>query len=237
MMMQPPATTGAPGANPMENMMQQMMQNPAMMQQSMQMAQQMFGGSGGMGMGMQPPTPIGGSDTAPSSNPMQDMMQQMMQNPAMMQQSMQMAQQMFGGGGMGMGMQPTAPVGETTAPPTFTPQAVTPNSYPNSMFGGIQPAAGGNGQTNPFAAMMQQMMANPSMMQPNMAFQPGMNAGTSPTPAAAPMTEQMQRIRFASQLTQLTVMGFTNEAACLNALAQHNGRVDAAIDTLLSSGN
>jgi len=31
-------------------------------------------------------------------------------------------------------------------------------------------------------------------------------------------------------------MGFTNEAACLNALAQHGGRVDAAIDTLLANG-
>jgi ubiquilin len=241
MMMQPPATTGAqpgvaPGANPMQNMMQQMMQNPAMMQQSMQMAQQMFGGSGGMGMGTQPTTPIGGSDIAPGGNPMQDTMQQMMQNPAMMQQSMQMAQQMFGGGGMGMGMQPTAPIGDTTTPPTSTPQVVAPNPSANLMLGGTQAAAGGNGQMDPFAAMMQQMMANPGMLQPNMAFQPGMNAGTSPTPTAAPMTEQMQRIRFASQLTQLTVMGFTNEAACLNALAQHHGRVDAAIDTLLSSG-
>ncbi|CAE7206218.1 unnamed protein product [Symbiodinium sp. KB8] len=45
---------------------------------------------------------------------------------------------------------------------------------------------------------------------------------------------RLQRARFASQLTQLSAMGFTNEAACLRALAQHEGRLDAAIDTLLS---
>jgi ubiquilin len=215
-------------------------------------------------MMMQPPAPMGAQPgTAPGANPMQTMMQQMMQNPAMMQQSMQMAQQMFGGGGMGMGMgmQPTAPISgtDTTSSPTSTPQATTPstttppNPLANPMFGGMQPPAGGNAQMNPFAAMMQQMMANPGMMQPNMAF-PGMNAGgyggfqppvpspapalgASPTPMGTPpMTEQMQRIRFASQLAQLSAMGFSNEAACLRALAQHNGRVDAAIDTLLSSG-
>jgi ubiquilin len=183
-------------------------------------------------MMMQPPATMG-AQPGTGSNPMQDMMQQMMQNPAMMQQSMQMAQQMFGGGGMGIGMQPPTPVtggSETTMPSTSTPPA-TPNPF------GMQPAvAGGNGQMNPFAAMMQQMMPNAGMMQPNPAFL-GMNAGTSPAPPATPMTEQMQKMRFASQLTQLTMMGFTNEAACLHALAQHNGRIDAAIDTLLSSGS
>lgn len=180
---------------------------------------------------MQPPATMG-AQPGTGSNAMQDMMQQMMQNPAMMQQSMQMAQQMFGGGGMGMGMQPPTPVtgSETTLPSTSTPPA-TPNPF------GMQPAvAGGNGQMNPFAAMMQQMMPNAGMMQPNPALL-GMNAGTSLAPPATPMTEQMQRMRFASQLTQLTMMGFTNEAACLHALAQHNGRIDAAIDTLLSSGS
>jgi ubiquilin len=216
-------------------------------------------------MMMQPPAPMGAQPgAAPGANPMQGMMQQMMNNPQMMQQSMQMMQQMFGngGGGMGMGMPPATPTSPTSSP-TPTPQATTPGTTPaittppvapNPMANpnpfmqpGFQQPGFGGSQPNPFQQMMQQMMANPQMMN-NMAFNPGMNAGgygdfqppvapTSPTATGAPpMNDQMQRIRFASQLAQLSAMGFSNEAACLRALAQHNGRVDAAIDTLLSSG-
>eukprot|EP00913_Durusdinium_trenchii_P003643 g3371.t1 len=42
-------------------------------------------------------------------------------------------------------------------------------------------------------------------------------------PAATPSPD-LQRVRFASQLAQLSAMGFNNEAACLRALAQHEGR-------------
>lgn len=109
--------------------------------------------------------------------------------------------------------------------------------------------------------MMQQMMSNPAMMQnmlgggglgaqnPTAGVPPAttgfppmggglpMPAATGmPTPAAAnPAFAQMQRVRYASQLSQLANMGFTDEARCLEALQQHGGRIDAAIDTLLSS--
>merc|ERR1711941_236020 len=112
---------------------------------------------------------------------------------------------------------------------------------------------------------MQQMMSNPAMMQQSMAMAqqmfgggafgtsqgltgaptpalPSTPAGALPitgAPAANPMAEAMlsaQRVQFASQLSQLVAMGFTNEAVCLRALAQHNGRVDVAIDSLLASG-
>merc|ERR1712176_1383996 len=103
---------------------------------------------------------------------------------------------------------------------------------------------------NPMAAMMQQMMSDPARMHQSMAMSQQLFGGSAPpTPAAAspitappasnPMEETMlsaQRIRFAGQLAQLVAMGFTNEAMYLRALAQHNGRVDAAIDALLSSG-
>mmetsp|Transcript_68499 Transcript_68499/g.191973 ORF Transcript_68499/g.191973 Transcript_68499/m.191973 type:complete len:408 (+) Transcript_68499:125-1348(+) len=69
---------------------------------------------------------------------------------------------------------------------------------------------------------------------------PGAAPGAAVTaPAANPfagLAMSSQRARFSSQLTQLAAMGFTNEADCLRALAQHDGRVDAAIDTLLSGG-
>merc|ERR1711965_765186 len=57
------------------------------------------------------------------------------------------------------------------------------------------------------------------------------------TNAAAPTAdmEAFARARFTAQLAQLSAMGFCNEAACLRALQQHQGRVDAAIDALLAS--
>merc|ERR1719379_3356391 len=108
-----------------------------------------------------------------------------------------------------------------------------------------------------------QMMSNPQLMQQMMQMRQalGMGApgggmfgmpampeggmfGDLAAPAATPavagagagaMTDEAARERFAAQLTQLMGMGFTNEALCLQALRQHNGRVDAAIDTLLSA--
>merc|ERR1719333_1136663 len=152
------------------------------------------------------------------------MMQQMMSNPQMMQGMM----------GAGPAPQPASPA---------EPQA--------AMAG------------NPMAAMMQQMMSNPQMMQQTMQMRQALGMGAPgggmfgmpampeggmfgglAAPAATPavagagageMTDEVARMRFAAQLTQLAGMGFTNEALCLQALRQHNGRVDAAIDTLLSA--
>merc|ERR1712176_1638918 len=59
----------------------------------------------------------------------------------------------------------------------------------------------------------------------------------SSTGAQLPAVDALARVRFAAQLAQLAAMGFSNEAACLAALQQHQGRVDAAIDALLVSGN
>merc|ERR1712039_251254 len=111
--------------------------------------------------------------------------------------------------------------------------------------------------------MMGQLASNPAMMQQSMQMAQAMfgnQAGTAPglpgafnspfvspsAPADAqgPSTpvvpaagiDSFARVRFASQLAQLTAMGFCNEAACLRALQQHMGRVDAAIDTLLATG-
>merc|ERR1712217_514624 len=113
---------------------------------------------------------------------------------------------------------------------------------------------------------MEQLSNNPAMMQQSMQMaqtmfgnQAGGAAGfpglfgtpamspSVPNPAAgaqgpntsvAPSAEAdaLARVRFAAQLAQLTAMGFCNEAACLRALQQHMGRVDAAIDTLLATG-
>merc|ERR1712176_1640456 len=132
------------------------------------------------------------------------------------------AQQMFGGSNGGYG---AAGGVETNAP-----QPDAPASAPN-----------------PMAGMMQQMMSDPARMQQSMAMAQQLfgGGGAMSTPAGAvptttpvgnPMAEAMQRARFAGQLSQLVAMGFTNEAICLRVLAQHNGRIDAAIDALLASG-
>merc|ERR1712080_741855 len=167
--------------------------------------------------------------TSPA-NPFGAMMQQMMSNPEQMQQMMGLSQQIMGGvngpaaNPFGQMMQSTAAPGE----PGATPAA---------------PAA------NPFGPMMQQLMSNPEQMQQMMRLSQQMMAGVN-GPAANPFAQMMQSTAapdepgaalgtpgaFSSQLVQLSAMGFTNQAACLQALRQHNGRVDAAVDTLLNSG-
>jgi len=147
------------------------------------------------------------------ANPMQNMMQQMMQNPAMMQQAMQMAQAMRNPAG-------GAPGGLPNAQTPTTPSVQTPMQPM-----GMGPAAG----VNPFQQMMMQQMMNQGA---------GQQAGTAPVGQApnpvANMPEAMQRARFAAQLQQLAGMGFTDESKCLRALVQHEGRLDAALDVLLS---
>jgi len=202
--------------------------------------------------------PGAGAGGAP--NPLGSMMQQMMSNPAMLQQSMQMAQMMQGGGGgfgagAGLGgqqpMQPNIPAANPLGANPFAAMLAGANAGTPAQ----QPGA------NPMMAMMQQMMQNQALGQQSQQmaqmFGGGLGAGTATEPAAAGgqqpaaagttpvagVTPQaadamgpMMRVRFAAQLAQLSSMGFCNEAACLRALVQHQGRVDAAIDTLLSSG-
>mmetsp|Transcript_33585 Transcript_33585/g.61188 ORF Transcript_33585/g.61188 Transcript_33585/m.61188 type:complete len:519 (+) Transcript_33585:87-1643(+) len=213
--------------------------------------------------GGQPAAPTAGGAGA---NPMATMMQQMMSNPAMMQQSMAMAQQMFGQGRSAQGadapvaqaappMNPFAAMlgGQTTA----TPQADTnpmanmmqqmmnnPAMMQQSMAmaqqmfgqGAGAPAAATTPASNPMATMMQQMMSSPALMQSFGGAGLTEVTEASSSPAALPAAANFQRAQFATQLAQLSAMGFVNEEACLRVLAQHQGRVDAAIDALLSSG-
>jgi len=206
------------------------------------------------------------STTQTETNPMATIMQQMMSNPAMLQQSMTMAQQMFGQGRSAQGadapvaqaappMNPFAAMlgGQTTA----TPQADTnpmanmmqqmmnnPAMMQQSMAmaqqmfgqGAGAPAAATTPASNPMATMMQQMMSSPALMQSFGGAGLTEVTEASSSPAALPAAANFQRAQFATQLAQLSAMGFVNEEACLRVLAQHQGRVDAAIDALLSSG-
>merc|ERR1719198_62572 len=152
-----------------------------------------------------------------------------MSNPAMMQQSMQLVQNMNMNGGM---LPMTG--SQTAVPPTPAPAANNPFA---AMMAGGAPQAGTN--ANPMAAMMQQMMSNPAMMQASMQMAQQMYGGAggmaggysgvpdnSGMPLAQPLESGAARIQFANQLAQLSVMGFSNEAACLRALQQHQGRID-----------
>jgi ubiquilin len=205
--------TGTQAANPMAGMMEQMMSNPAMMQQSMQMMNQMFGGQQANALtNPDVAPPASASPLTGAANPFAGIMQQMMSNPAMQN------------GGLGF----------PAAPPAM--QGAAPN---------------------PFGGTMQQMMSNPAMMQQSMQMAQQMFGNqASPFGAAAatptgdtnvaqqqgadaavtdPTLNPFGHVQFAAQLAQLSAMGFCNQAACLRALQQHQGNVDAAIDTLLAS--
>merc|ERR1712045_587074 len=95
-------------------------------------------------------------------------------------------------------------------------------AQPGSQVGATQQQA-----ANPMAAMMQEMGGLPAV---------GAMPEVAPAPAQDAALNPMVRARFAGQLAQLSAMGFCNEQACLRALLQHQGRVDAAIDALLLSG-
>lgn len=201
-----------PAPNPMQQMMQQMMSNPATSPFGQQPSATQPPPNPMQQMMQQmsnPATPPFGQQpnaAQPGANPMQQMMQQMMSNPAMMQQVMSMRQQMM----------------------QQQPHVEGQGNVGGQPIGGLSPApfsggagAGGFGASpgaNPFQQMMQQM-----------------NAGAAQgTGDVAPVPESVQRMRFASQLMQLANMGFTDESMCLRALAQHNGRLDSAIDVLLT---
>jgi len=179
---------------------------PAMGQPSTPASNPLMPSAGAMGM----------NANQQGGNPMQQMMQQMMQNPAMMQQAMTMAQ--------GMQQQPPAAAQTPTA-------AQAPFGAAQAPFGAAANPMGMGMGMNPFQQMMMQNMMNPSGTQP-LAGQSA--AGQPGQPPAVP--EAVQRVRYASQLQQLAGMGFTDESKCLRALAQHDGRLDSAIDVLLSGG-
>lgn len=218
-----PAAGVAPSS--MGNMMQQLLNNPSTMQQGL-------------------------APAASGSDPVANTMQQMMSNPAMLQQSMAMAQQMFGGGQGSAapalaGTTPSAPASDPTASmmqqmmsnPAMMQQSMT---MAQQMFGGGQ----GHGMapsmptvvpsSDPMANMMQ--MLGGGGFGGAMPFAAGPPAASPAAPAGqvAPMDIAVQRVRFAGQLSQLMAMGFSDEAVCLQALARHNGRVDSALDALLS---
>jgi len=184
-------------------------------------------------------TQAAGDQPSSAPNPMAAMMQQMMSDPARMQQMMAMAQQL-------MVPQVGAERGvhaETSASSDLFPNPLTA-AMSSTPAGAVQ-----TGESNPMAATMQQTLGAQSGLSPNLGpnnmmammmqqmMAPGGQEATAEpsTQGTPPLTSVSLRMRFAGQLAQLAAMGFSNEEACLRALAQHNGRLDSAIDTLVSS--
>ena len=60
----------------------------------------------------------------------------------------------------------------------------------------------------------------------------GLSGGGAPTTPAAPPADA--ETRFASQLEQLEMMGFTNRTANIEELTRTGGNVEAAVDRLLA---
>merc|ERR1719330_1344599 len=163
---------------------------------------------------------MGGGAPMPGQSPASGGANAMAAGGNPMQEMMQLSQQLMSGGLATPQVGGTAP---PAVPPAMSPAATAmanPMANLMQMMGGgqQQPFGGGLGGGAGFGAG------------------PGVG-GAAPTPQDNPMALQMQRVRFAGQLQQLLAMGFTDEAVCLRVLAQHDGRVDSAIDALLSMGS
>lgn len=224
-----PAPAAAPASaapNPMQQMMQQMMNNPAMMQG-------MMGNPAMQQMPNAPPAaPFQPGGAAP--NAFQQRIQQVLNDPAMMQRAMAMTTQMWNAQNPGA----PPPITQTDVDAVTSGGALGGPPQNTGVLGGPPPTPGALGGpppsfagANPMQQMMQQMMGNPAMMQQMQQQMNGGQQGGQPE-----VSEAVLRARFASQLMQLAGMGFTDESTCLRALAQHNGRLDSAIDVLLSGG-
>jgi len=189
--------------------------------------------------------PLGANPMA--ANPFMAMMGQMGQQqqqpaafPTLPQQGAQPAGFMPGLGGVGAGM------GGAAGGNPFQAMMQQMMSDPQQMNQMMQFSAqmrqmmgGGAGADNAFQVPGAAMpgvpavpLATPAAPAPTASVpapDAAANAGAGPAPMLA-----MQRMRFQSQLAQLASMGFTNESVCIQALVRHNGRIDAAIETLLT---
>jgi ubiquilin len=219
--------------------------NPAMAQNMAGMLGQMPQGMGGMGgMGMDPQMMSQLMQT-----PMfQQMMTAMSQNPQMMAQMMQMnpmVQQMA---------QQNPQVAMLLQNPQLMQQLMNPQTIQamlqmQQVMGSLQSAggqAGGNGaQVNrpsgvspaaggqpDYASMMASMQNNPMFAQ--MLAGGAAAGGAMPLPPAA-LAEFEQR--FASELTQLEALGFTDRVANIEALRVCDGNVELAINYLFDLTN
>jgi len=184
--------------------------------------------------------PLGANPLA--ANPFMAMMGQMGQQPpaafpTMPQQGTQPAGFMppMGGAGAGMGGG-ASPFQDMMQQMMSNPQQMQQMMQLSAQM--RQMMAGGAGAGNAFQApgvavpgATSVPPVTPAAPAPTAAAPtPGAeNAGSVPAPMLA-----MQRMRFQSQLAQLASMGFTNESVCIQALVRHNGRIDAAIETLLT---
>lgn len=146
-------------------------------------------------------------------------MREMLRNPQFVQsmlnpQMLQMASSMMGSGGMpglaGMGG------GFPGFPPAASPPAAAPGAAP------------GTGGMPDFAAMMQMMGGMGGMG----GFGGFGGPASAPSPAPPADTRPPEE-RFASQLAQMTEMGFTDTAQNIRALQATGGNVQFAIDRIL----
>lgn len=136
---------------------------------------------------------------------------QQMSNPQTMQAILQMQQR--GGGGLGA----MNPYGGMFGPP--------PMGFGGANFG--SPAPTNTGGLD-FSALFNN---NPSANN-------GQTNATRPTaavPTSAPAPVEDPAVKYANQVQQLQAMGFSDDAANLEALKKTNGNVNAAVERLLGN--
>lgn len=91
----------------------------------------------------------------------------------------------------------------------------------------------GAASSNPWAAVPppSSSSSSSSSSAPNAQQTPA-----APTPAPAPAVVANPEETYASQLTQMNDMGFTDTAACVRALVASQGNVNMAVERMLGGG-
>lgn len=220
--------------------MRRMMMNPDMIRMQMQMQRAMGnnGGEGAFPMPGQTDTTDGGNTgsnenaTGGGQNPVPGMTAQAVPGNGNPFAALFGGMQPGAGGNAGAGSAEPAGSGDTGTDPTSQ----------QNPFGSLLGGQNQNGQQNPMAAMTQQMMQNPQMMQQMMQMlgggdgasgeAGGMNPfGAPPEPADSRPPEE----RYESQLRQLNDMGFYEFDRNVQALRRSGGSVQGAIEYLLTN--
>lgn len=237
--------------------MRRMMTDPDMLRQAAQMQRQfggMFpglGGTGGAGGGTTAFPAPGVTDTTPG----QEGERTATNPPSTTPQTPFNPFAMFGppGAGAGVAGVPANPFGALFQPPPATQTPTLPpttgqESTPASDSNATNP------QTNPIAAMAQQMTQNPAMMQQMLqamgggegagaagagAFNPfamfgGLGGGSAGGSPAAPPDTRPPEERYEEQLRQLNDMGFYEFERNVEALRRTGGSVQGAVEYLLT---
>lgn len=156
---------------------------------------------------------------------------QSMQNPRVLQALQQIQQGMQTLQQEAPELMPMFGLGSGTPSASTNPTATTQPSSTSTAA----PPTGATASANPnFNQMLSSMMSSMGSPTPSTvpASTPAMPFSAASTPAM-PFSAEPPEVRFATQLTQLSTMGFQDRSANIQALTASGGDVNAAIERLI----